>query len=173
MTNIREYLQKPGRYLHVFDQAHEKIKILADKMLIGYLWLPDEMRNKDGILLTINILFPRMPEGVVSGNIHYEIGNFGGLLSVYSILPGYKCDLFLRLWDPSLWGATLVRDIRYLLATIMREAKVKRMAFQSPDERYLKLMKMIGFKVEGTQKNAFMFDGKLYTNYLYRKIREG
>jgi len=166
-----EYFRHPGKYFHLFEPTTEKLESIATKLSVNYLYLPDEMRTPEMIMLTMNALFPySLPEQVRPLHVYYEIGDFGGLLGFCNIIPEYKADLWTKLWDKKYWGPTLARDTKVLINRFMKEWKLKRLSLSSPDERVIKFAKMWGMKAEGTQSKFFRFDNRLYTNYLFRRI---
>jgi len=165
-----QYFTKPGKDLKLFEPTEKKINSLADKFYIGWLWLPDELRDKNGILGTINYLFPNLTGTNQGSHVYYEMGDFQGLLGFCNILPDHKCDLFFRIWDKAFWGPTVGRDLRMLVMCFMRGWGLRRISFQTPDIKSKRLAEFLGFQVEGTQKLGFKFDGKYLTNFLFRKL---
>lgn len=142
----------------------EKRHILMSKMIISFLWIPDEIRTEEGINDLIDYLFYGQKP------VFYEIGNFGGIIGFYDILPEYKCTFLSRLWNRTLWTHGLVREIKDMVWQFKRDYKIKRISLATPDERLVKFAKILGFRVEGTQRYGFRFDGKLYTQYLLRIV---
>jgi len=150
--------------LHPLILTPEKKEILISKMLYSFLWLPDEVRASHEIEVFVDYLF----SGTRSA--FWEIGNFDGIVGFYDILPEYKCVFLARLWHRSAWSHSLVREIKDLALKFRADQRMRRISLATPDERLGKLARLIGFRAEGTQKNAFRFERKLYTQFLYRLI---
>ncbi len=149
-----------------FIPTEDKIKALSKKLMQEPLYLSDEYRNYE---LIHKMLFNNFSN---KNNIFYEIGEFGGLLGFLNIVPEYKADMFLKLWDKNLWGATFARGLKKIIKYIMIKYDLKRLASDSQDPRMAKMGKIVGFKVEGRQALGFRWDGELYTLYKLRILRK-
>jgi hypothetical protein len=145
----------------------EKRAILKSKMLLTFLWIPDDARDERGIDIFLDYLFSGKTD---RESVFYEIGNFDGIVGFYDIIPEYKCVFLARLWNRVLWTHSLVREIEDLVWQFKRDYKIKRISLATPDERLGKFVKMIGMKQEGSQKFGFRFEEKLYPTFLFRLV---
>ena len=168
------YLKQPGKHLHIFEPTQEKLESLSRKLYLNYLWLPDEYRTPKGIEATMQYLFPYgVDKEIRPMNIFYEMGEFQGLLGFVNMIPEYRAELFVKIWDKAIFGPDLAREGKALVKRFMREWKLIRLGFSTPDERNGNFIaRLLGLKNEGTQGKAFKFDGKFFTNHLYRRIVE-
>jgi len=64
----------------------------------------------------------------------------------------------------------LARELTDFTDDLMGIYDLRRLETSSPDPRVVKLAKIVGFQVEGIQKYAFQWDGKLYSNTMLRKL---
>ena len=158
-------LNAPSEQIRAFVPTKEKMNMLLNMLLEMPLYVTDEVRDPKKLSVFL--------AGCFSGyvfNRFYELGDFQGWLGFVNILPEYKCDVIFKFWDKKLWGPSIARELRDLSNFLMKTFKLKRMGAASADPVFIKIGKMMGFKVEGTQKNAFMWDGVLYNNILLRKL---
>ena len=149
-----------------FNPTEDKIKALSKKLMDEPLYLPDEFRDYE---LIHKMLFNNFSN---KNNIFWEVGDFGGILGFINIIPTYKCDMFLKLWDKTLWGATFTRELKELIKTTMIKYNLKRLAADSQDIRMAKMGKIVGFKVEGRFKYGFCWNGEYHTLHKMRILRE-
>jgi len=161
-----EKVKNPSPLFQIFQPTDEKLKEIATRLMNDYLYLQDIDRDYDKVWKGIFDLFP--PNGTPPRrfDIIYEMGDFDGYLTFNNIVIGYKSSLSFKLWNPKRWGADLAREGKELIQFIVNEFKLKRLSTESPDERMVKMSKMVGFKVEGAMKNAFLWDGDLYTLWM-------
>jgi RimJ/RimL family protein N-acetyltransferase len=149
-----------------FIPTEDKLKILAQKLMEDHLYLSDEFRDYEFIH---KMLFTGFSN---ENNIFYEIGSFDGLIGFANIIPGFKCEIVFKLWNPKLWGFRFKTQFKQLIKTIMGEYNLKRMAGESPDEKMVRLARICGFKTEGRFKHGFSWDKKTYTLHKMRILRE-
>ena len=156
-----------SKIFKLFEPTEDKIKFLGKKLMDEFLYMSDEDRNYDSIYRVI-FYYLSMPQR----NLIYEIGDYDGILVFANIIPGFKCDLTLKLWNPKRWGPDLVREGKALIDNTMDALKLQRIETNSPDPRIVKMARMVGFRVEGCRKIAFLFDGKLYDDFILGLIKE-
>ena len=158
-------LDAPSEHIRAFIPTKDKMTALLNILLEMPLYVPDEVRDPDKIAV---FLAACHSENMF--NRFYELGNFQGWMGFSNILPEYKCDIIFKLWDKELWGLPFARELKSFINFFMKTFKLKRMGAATPDPVFIQMGRIMGFKVEGTQKNAFMWEGKLYNNILLRKI---
>jgi hypothetical protein len=179
-----DVLRHPSENIHVCVPTPEKLVDLAARLLTEPMFLPDEQRNAQWVDLLVAAMFagPQM-------NWIYEIGDWKGLISFQDIWPGYKAEASFLLWDNGFtpgskervglrgklcWGADFIRELKDLVELVMREFKLRRLGMASPEKHTVDIAtKFLGFKVEGRKKYGFRHDGKTFTQYLLRRIKEG
>ena len=147
-----------------YGKLIEFMNHLKDK----YLYLDDEFRNAS----TIQQIVGNYMSGN-SLNIFYEIGDFQGLTGFTHIVPGFKAGILFKLWDKKLWGKDTARKMIDLAVMVMDEFKLKRIYLDTPDERMMKMAKLIGFKLEGEAPMAFRWNQKFYTLYHLGLVKDG
>ena len=150
-----------GRF---YEKLIEFMGHLKDK----YLYLDDEFRNTNAIQQIVS--------NYLNGNslnIFYEIGDFQGLTGFTRVTPGFKAGVLFKLWDKELWGKNTARKMIELADMIMDEFKLKRIYLDTPDERMMKMAKLIGFELEGKAPMAFRWNQKFYTLYHLGLVRDG
>jgi RimJ/RimL family protein N-acetyltransferase len=166
------YLKNPSPLLRLFEPTIEKLQFIANKFATGFLYIPDELRSPQKVFELMAHLFPYAVEPALRPfHVYYEIGRFDGLIGFTNIMPEYKCGVLFKIWNPTIWGATLARGLAELTDRFMQEYHIKRMEVETVDERMVKMGKICGFKQEGTKAMGFRFDGKFYTAFMLRKIR--
>jgi len=163
---IQVFCMTQYKMLHRFKEAERKMEFLTEMLISQPLYLSDEFRDRETIKkILIYYLYG-------SKSLLYEIGDYGGLLGFIDIYPHYKCRVIMKLWHKALWGATLARELKNFLQDIMQAYDLQRIETDSPDETMVKMAKLVGFKVEGVQKFAFQWDGKLYSKTMLRLLKE-
>ena len=157
----------PTSIFKIFRPDEQKLKFLAQQLMDGYLNLSDERRNWKTIDFLIKYHFH--PE---TKNIFYEAGDFGAILGFVDIIPGHKCKLSMKVWDKKPWGKKSVREARELIKTTMKKFRLKRLEAETPDERVVKMAKMVGFEIEGTKVLNFRWNGEFFPTYIMSIINE-
>ncbi len=158
-------IKSPSPIFKLFIPTDEKLKSIVHRLMNDYLYLQDEDRDYDIIWKQIFYLFPI--DGVPKAfHIIYEIGEFDGFISFNDISIGHKCLMSLKLWNPRRFNSHFMREGKALINLIMNEFKLNRISTESPDERMVKMSKIVGLKVEGAQKHAFLWDGDFYTKWI-------
>ena len=161
-----ERLVHPTPMFKVYEQTPQKNMAVARYLMEGYLNLPDEHRNYDIIYTMLNRYFN-------GGALIYEMGELNGLLGFTEIIPTHKISVFMKLFDNSIWGKTVVREALQVLSMVSDALNIKRMSTKSADPKVVKMCeKLFGFKIEGVRPLDFSWDGKLYDNYLLGRIRK-
>jgi len=155
---------KKYSYITAFQPTEEKIELLKNKLLTEPLYLTDEARQERAVYQLITYYM------YASRSVTYEFKDYGGILWFVEIIPGYKADVIMKLWDKKLWGPTLARDLRRMFPMVMRMYNLKRLSLQTPSESGAALAKFLGFTVEGRQKFGFRWEGKMMTNIMLRKV---
>lgn len=151
----------------LFVPTEDKVKFIGRKLMDEYLYISDEYRDYAIIYAILNG-YVNMP----SNNVIYEIGDFDGILVLANIIPGWKAGLTFKLWNKKRWGPDFMREGKEFIAALMKAFKLQRLDTTSPDPRIIKMAKICGFKIEGTQKQGFSWDGKRYDNVLLAIVRE-
>lgn len=165
------YLKRPSPLIKLLEPNLQKLQDFGAKLLNNYLYIPDEFRNEDGVSMLLAYYFPHVLNAPLRPfSVWYELGAWGGVLGFVGIIPGHKCSIVFKLWDKSLWGATLYRGLMELPDRFMKEYALKRLDVATADERMMRVAKRLGFRVEGTQALEFAWKKKLYTKYLLRKV---
>lgn len=155
------------KFFKLFEPTEDKIKFFGRKLMDEFLFLPDWERNYDSIYRVI-FYYLSMPQK----NLIYEIGDYDGILIFANIIPGFKCDLVCKIWNSGSWGANLVREAKDLISNTMDNLQLQRMETSPADPRMVRIGRMIGFKIEGCRKDSFLFDGKLYDNFILGLIKK-
>lgn len=146
---------------------YKKLERLKKHLENRYLYTSDEYRSKENIHVTVMNYFAGH-----TFSIFYEIGDFQGLMGFTNIIPEYKCDVTIKLWDEKIWSKEFARAAKNLIDLYMKEFKLKRMSSETADEKIIKMSEMAGFKVEGQQPYGFKWKGKFYDLYLLGKTKE-
>ncbi len=178
-----ERLRHPSAHLNVMVPTPEKLVDLSDRLLNTPMYLPDEHRNEAWVDLIVASLF-----NGPTFNWVYEVGDWDGIFSIQDIWPGYRAETSFLLWNNKFtgggdsqvglrgklcWGADFVRELRDVIELVMSEFQIKRLGIATPEENTVRIAtKWLGFKVEGTQKYGFRFDGKMFTQNLLRRVKE-
>ena len=152
------------KIIHPFVRTEEKVKMIAEKMKNNFLYCPDEVRTDAGSKIFMDFLF-----GGKFVNEHYEIGDFGGLVSAVDIIDGDRCIGGMKLWDKSLWGKGLIREVREVMDDIMTRHNLKRIDLTTPDPKMAKLAILCGMRFDKIKKGSFLFDGKAHDSFLMSK----
>ena len=155
-------LSHPFPLFKVFVPTQEKLRLLAERFRDNYLWISDEYRNKESIaaILASDFLLDHF-------NVWYEMGDYDGLVGFLDIVPGHKCRLALKLWNPGIWKPSTAKQGRALIKLIMDEFKLKRMESDSADQKMVDMAtKFFGFKKEGGRKYGFRWNGKFFSNIM-------
>jgi len=152
-----EKLSHPFPLFKVFVPTQEKLRLFAARLNDNYLWVSDEYRNKDSITAIIanNFLLSNF-------NIWYEIGDYDGLLGFLNVVPGHKCHMTMKLWNPQIWKPSAAKQGRSLIRLIMDEFQLKRIGSESADSKVVHLANIVGFKKEGARKHDFRWNGKMF-----------
>jgi len=152
--------------LRRFYPTLDQLAVIDAKLKDGYLYLPDEYREDVARQFFMAVVFnPETSE-------HYEIGDFGGIVSFYDILPGYKCGAMMKIWDKKYWGSTVVREAREAIESLMSRYNLSRVSIEGADDKLVRIGEMLGMENEGVRFKSFMWDGKLYPVYMMAKVRE-
>jgi len=141
-------------------------------MVDGELNLSDENRTSEKVNLLFEYFFTQIPQQVGVIHIFYEIDDFKGILGLTDILYGYKCNVSLKYWDSGEFTDKIGKEINKFLRFAMKELDLRRIATASADGRAVSIAEKCGFRIEGKQKYAVQYKGKLYTNHLLRMIRK-
>lgn len=164
---IASRLWHPTPRLKYFVPTEEKIVEWGEHLLFDPLHVSEESMDAT----TIREKIDWMLSGITL-NLVYEMGDFGGMICFYEIVPGHKCGLTWQLWDTDLWGPGFVKEGRKVCAMVMDEFKLIRIGSQTADPRVVKLTKMVGFEVEGCQRKIFKQNGKLYDSTMLGMVKE-
>ncbi|MHC4605150.1 MAG: GNAT family N-acetyltransferase, partial [Planctomycetota bacterium] len=105
-------------------------------------------------------------------NLTYEIGDMQGLLGFTTIIPTFKCGVLFKLLDRSLWGPDFARESKEVCELIIDEFDLLKLNTSTPDPRVKKMAKMVGFKEEAKRRANFIFNDRLYDEFLLVKFRE-
>lgn len=149
-----------------FMPTEEKVELLADKLLNEPMYISDEWRDSKRIYQLITYYM------YASRSVTFELGDYAGILWFVEIIPEYRADIVFKLWDKSLWGPDLARELKAIFPDVMKMFRLKRLALQTPDEAGAKLAKLCGFAIEGRQKFGFRWNGRLMTNIMLRKVSD-
>lgn len=144
-------------HLSTFVLTTDRARDLIDRLKDTPLYLSDEWREEPMIS---SILLSHF-NGAFD-NSFIEIGDWQGLLGLVNIVDGWKADLFFKLWDKSIWGPGLRRELEEALNDLCDEYKLERVSLMTPDEHTAKLARSVGFVDEGKLINSFKWDGKAY-----------
>jgi len=131
-----------------------------------YLYAPDELRDEN-TLLALVVGYWRH-----GANIIYEVGEFQGILGFLDIVAEHKASVTLKLWGREAWGRNFMREARALLALVMDEFRLTRLATETPDPRVVTMARMAGFAVEGVRPKDFKWDGKYFDTTVMGLVRE-
>lgn len=167
-------LKNPGEPFRLFKPDEEdpihfyrKIERFKKMLMDKYLYLSDEYRDEHAIEGIIARYFSNM-----TFTVFYEIGAFQGLMGFQDIIPEWKCELTLKLWDKKAWNSKFLRSAKQLVDLYMNEFQLKRMSTSSPDPVIVKMAKKAEFEDEGEIPFGFKWKGQFFTNYLLGKYRE-
>ena len=143
--------------LKSFVPTEDKLNDLIQKLQDNRLYLSDENRDKETAAAVVmsHFYFGKESE-------FYEIGDWQGLIGVVDIVPGWRGELFFKLWDKSAWGPSLRRELSEAMDTICDKYKLERVSLSTPDEHTAKIAESHGFVIEGVLKNSFKWDGVSY-----------
>jgi RimJ/RimL family protein N-acetyltransferase len=145
------------KMLKVFEPDESKVMDLVMKLRDNWLYLSDEYRSDE---MVSAILMSHL-----YGPLEYrlfEMGDWQGLFGVVNIIMGWKADLFFKIWDKSIWGPDIRRELFKSLDVIVDDCGLERIYLQTPDKHTAELAKSYGFKEEGLLKNQFKWNGAGY-----------
>jgi len=142
-------------HLSRFEPTEDKALDLVNKLVSNRLYLSDEHRTVD--IASAVVLSHLVGDGMV-----FEIGEWQGLIGLVNVVPGWKADLLFKLWDKSIWGAELRRELEEALNYMIDEFKLERVFLETPDTHTSQLAIACGFEQEGLLKNHFKWDGVPY-----------
>ena len=143
--------------LKLFVPTQEKLDKIVDWLMNGYLVSSDEFRNLDHIWKST------IPGHFYNGNsLFYELPEYGGVFGFRDIIPRFKAHVVFKIWSPEVWTHGLVKESKDLISKVMEIYELKRLSSQTADERIVRIGEMVGFKVEGILKNAYMWNGNLF-----------
>ena len=168
-------LAHPTPNIKVMELSRWKVGQLIKMLMTRELWTPDEWRTIPRCHLLLSMLFPpnTIPQEVRSINLAYELADWAGMIAFTSIIPGYKADVMLKYWDKKQFNHKLYREMKQLVDIVMEELNLIRLSCVTADKKMRDLaVKYFGFKVEGRFAKGFRWDGKLYTEYRLRRLRE-
>lgn len=157
-----ELLKHPQPLFHAFTPTEEKLKLIAKELMEKKFNLSDEFRRYDAIYRILHYYLSGM-----SFSIFYEIrkeDKMQALLGFTEIYPNFKASVFFKLFDESLWGRDFARQAKEVFKIVMDELKLKRLSTSSPDEKIIRMSKMVGFKIDGILKNNFIWNGKFFSD---------
>ena len=143
--------------LKLFVPTQEKLDKIAEWLMNGYLVSSDEFRNPDHIW---NVTIPSNFFG--RGSLFYELPEYGGVFGFRDIIPGFKAHVVFKIWSPEVWTHGLVKESKDLMSKVIEIYELKRLSSQTADERIVRISEIVGFKVDGVLKNAFMWNGELF-----------
>ena len=116
-------------------------------------FLPDNLRNLNVFLQ----LFLR------KDTMFFEVGDYQGVFWFLNIVPGWKADVHIVLWDEKARG--LSEDAKRILLEIKHLLRLRRVGAYIPDTpEYmptLKYVEKIGFRYEGLLKLADKYDDQI------------
>ena len=165
-----EKLQKPSNRLDLYVPKSNKDKLLyklARELKTNYLYLDDMSRDYDVIWRKIHGYFYSD-----SINLFYTMDETHGLLGFINVIPGRSCSMLFKMWDTDIWGAKIAREVKGLVGLVQGSFNLRRIETQSADPRIVKMSKIAGFKLEGTKRKAFKWDGEWYDLYNMATLRE-
>ena len=160
-------LNAPTKDIKRFVPTNEKVLVLAKHLLEDKWYLQDADRRYE----LIHALIQAYLHGPML-SIMYEIGNFQGIAGFVNIIPEHKAECILKLWDGKAFGPDLCRQMKDTTNIVMKEFRLWRLDADTPDDKIVRLAKMLGFDKEGSRKYGFMWGSKPYTNYILGKKRK-
>lgn len=133
------------------------------------LFAPDHLRDVPSLLRQLKAAFAEK-ESVLFGifNDDAMVGVFG----LTNVVKGHDAQFRLWLWGKGGLTIGLVKNIRNFLTYMKDLYGLKRVTAQTADEDHLRLLGLIGFKVEGRFRAGFKWDGKYFQLYQLRVIGE-
>lgn len=155
------------KFFRLSSMNEFKMDNLARHMLEDPLHVSDEYRTPLHAYQTIYNCFSGDPQ--CGTNVAMEIGNDGGYLIFADIIPEFKCRVGWVAWDFSIFGHKMVREAKDVFDTLAKVYNLLKMETKTPDERVVKLSRLIGFEVEGVLRNSFMQNGALLDVYVLGK----
>lgn len=159
-------LRQPTDYFRIATMNDDQAVELCQHLKEDFLYVDDAFRNDEAIR---SMLWGHF----ASGNcLIYEIKDGRGYVGFTDIQPGYKANAMMKFWGTDIWGPSFIKQLRTLVSMVMEEFELRRISTESPDRRIVQLAKMVGFKVEGTRKNDFRWDGMLFDNTLMGYTKE-
>jgi hypothetical protein len=161
-----EKVRHPSPLFNVFsDPEPGEIGEIVKRLKDDYLYAPDELRDE-------NVLLQLVGSYWTGPNIIYEVAEFRGILGFLDILPEHKANVTLKLWGKETWGRNFVREAKALLALIMDEFGLTRLATETPDPRVAVMARLAGFEIEGTRIKDFKWNGDYYDTTIMGLVRE-
>lgn len=145
-----------------------RLKELAKYLMTKPYYLSDEYRNYDVIWQMIFDLFFNPNQN----HVWLELGDFQGILGWVNIVPGWKADVFFKIWDKSIWKPSLAKSLKQEINNIVKLFDLRRLSLETGHEPSIKLAKMFGFVVEGRLVEAYSWKGKIGTKFLMRYHRK-
>jgi len=149
-----------------FVPTEEKIMLVAKKLMEEYLYLDDTARD----YISIHRILSNLVNDRVN-NIVYEFGDFDGILAFIGVVPGWRAAMIFKIWNPERWGPDFVRQAKGFIGEVMDELQLIRLESGSPDQRIVRMAKMVGFKVEGMKTAGFKWNNTLFDDCIFAIVR--
>jgi len=150
--------------LKLYEPTQESIENFVEKLMNTPLYTSDEFRNREHLTAEVNHVCGS------NNSLIFDMCNGGGLMGFTDTIPGWKCSVFFKIWDPSKWSVTLVKEVRSLFEAFAKSTKVFRFETQTADPKVVKMSKIIGFSIEGVLIDAFRWNDKFYDTSLLVKF---
>lgn len=164
-------LAAPGPTTRIFVPTPDKLATLAHKLRTEKFWLSDEYRATEAVRQIVVDLV-----GGAANSMFYEVGDFDAVIGFMAIIPGWKATLTFKLVKGEAFTPRFVRECKGVIGAVMDEFGLVRIGTSSPDERIVRMARMVGFKTEGIRAGNFSWDGTLYDDVemgLTRLPKEG
>jgi len=149
--------------------AGNDMKALTFELVERPLFVPDAIRDYRNLLRTVR----RVTEGYGAEfrAIRHDdklVGAFG----VFNIVPQTDAEFALWIWDKTGLTHQTIRNIRDILTYMKDFHGLRRVTTHSADDRHVRILELIGFKIEGRFRHGYKSGGKFHNMYQLRIIGE-
>lgn len=144
----------------------ELLKTVMSELLSDKLHVSDEHRNPDDVA---DALIP-----FITGRTKYEAFDVGGGVVIFhNILPGFKCQMWVILWDKKCFTPRGIRGVRQAIQWIADKYGLVKIEAQTSDGQMARIARrVLGLHGEGYRFKTFKRGDTLYDAELLAWERE-
>ena len=95
-----------------------------------------------------------------------------GVFGATDIVDGHSGKFWMLVWNKDCVCLSAMKYIKNFLDCLAGIHDLRRIEAQTPCDKLVRILKALRFKVEGRFKNGYRWQGKFYTLYQLRKLKE-